>query len=266
MRGGLLVISLSLVALALSSPPAEAALDCSTAAIHVTRNIKLRTNLTCGANDAFDVTADHVTIDLNHHTVTGTVIHFGVFSDHHSRIVVKRGTFAGFGTAVGFMGGSRNVVSGITASCGVCSNVAMDIGSTRSVARGNFLYSNDRGIQAEAPGVTITRNVFHGNTHAIYLTGNGALVSRNLVVSSTGDGIEDLAQGAHFLRNTAIQNGVGGIGDGIFAGGDTTAVFKRNVARNNTNFGIEANPAARDAGGNRASGNGQLVQCVNVAC
>ena len=40
----------------------------------------------------------------------------------------------------------------------------------------------------------------------------------------------------------------------------------RNLAVQNTNLGIEAVPGVTDGGGNRAFGNGNPLQCINIAC
>ncbi len=40
----------------------------------------------------------------------------------------------------------------------------------------------------------------------------------------------------------------------------------RNKANNNADLGIEAVPGVTDGGGNKASGNGNPAQCVNVQC
>src|SRR3954452_16066941 len=40
----------------------------------------------------------------------------------------------------------------------------------------------------------------------------------------------------------------------------------RNLAVHNANLGIEAIPGVIDGGGNRAFGNGNPAQCINIAC
>jgi hypothetical protein len=40
----------------------------------------------------------------------------------------------------------------------------------------------------------------------------------------------------------------------------------RNVANDNGNLGIQAEPSVIDGGGNKAKGNGNPLQCVNVFC
>jgi hypothetical protein len=39
-----------------------------------------------------------------------------------------------------------------------------------------------------------------------------------------------------------------------------------NTANDNVDFGIEAVPGVIDGGGNRAFGNGNPLQCLNVVC
>jgi parallel beta-helix repeat protein len=62
-------------------------------------------------------------------------------------------------------------------------------------------------------------------------------------------------------RNSASENG----DDGIDAENSTTTL-RRNLANRNGDLGIEAVPGVIDGGGNRASGNGNPLQCVNVFC
>jgi parallel beta-helix repeat protein len=62
-------------------------------------------------------------------------------------------------------------------------------------------------------------------------------------------------------RNTASGNG----DDGIDV--DTTyAEITKNTANDNGDFGIEAVPGVTDGGGNKARGNGNPLQCLNVFC
>ena len=62
-------------------------------------------------------------------------------------------------------------------------------------------------------------------------------------------------------RNTANSNG----DDGIDAAASGTTVTA-NTANDNTDLGIEAVPGVIDGGGNKASGNGNPAQCLNVRC
>ena len=61
-------------------------------------------------------------------------------------------------------------------------------------------------------------------------------------------------------RNVAHTN----LQDGIQVG--ATTVVRKNRANGNAGWGINGAPGTIDAGGNRASGNGQAAQCDNVVC
>ena len=56
----------------------------------------------------------------------------------------------------------------------------------------------------------------------------------------------------------------GNAGDGIDVSSETT--LRGNVANRNGELGIRATVGITDAGGNRAFGNGDPLQCLNVAC
>lgn len=260
------VLCLIVGGLALGSGPADASVDCSAAPISVTHDITLSADLTCGANDAFHVLANGVTIDLNHHTVTGSSSHLGAVAQIRSHVVVKNGTFAGFGTAVEFLGGSSDVVSGIHAFCGSCSNISIDLDADHSIAKNNFVYLNARAIQAEGAFDVVKNNVAHENTIGIYVTAAHVHVTGNRVVSSTHVGIVDEGSGTALTNNIANGNGTSASSDGIDASLDQTSVVKGNTADYNTSYGIDAYAGATDAGGNSAKGNSQFAQCFNVVC
>ena len=78
---------------------------------------------------------------------------------------------------------------------------------------------------------------------------------------STGSRVESAA------TNTLVQgNLVTGAGDdGIDVDAPGT-IIRVNTAVNNGDLGIEAVAGVIDGGGNRASGNGNLLQCTNVTC
>ena len=68
---------------------------------------------------------------------------------------------------------------------------------------------------------------------------------------------------AHFelTENRASRNG----DDGIDVE-NSDATLTGNTADRNSDLGIEAVPGVTDGGGNRAFGNGNPLQCLNVAC
>jgi parallel beta-helix repeat protein len=133
---------------------------------------------------------------------------------------------------------------------------------------------------------------FEGPTYGILFTGYGAqqLIRRNLVLDSVdfGIGLIEGAQNAVVERNRLLRSGRDGIGvdptfeapvgnviranfssrngdDGIDVGAARNTVA-RNTADRNHDLGIEAIPGVVDGGGNRASGNGNPLQCLNVFC
>ena len=64
------------------------------------------------------------------------------------------------------------------------------------------------------------------------------------------------------LQNNSVQ---GFADDGIDVEAPGT-VIRRNTANDNGDLGIEAVPGVVDGGGNRASGNGNPLQCTNLFC
>jgi nitrous oxidase accessory protein NosD len=136
----------------------------------------------------------------------------------------------------------------------------------------------------------------------IQIYGNRNVVTTNTVVDTVRYGIEvdDFQDENHspatdnVIRDNTVVGGDLGIAIGPEAGGVVlntvvdanrvtgasddgiqlvgpstgleTSVVSRNVAVHNGDFGIEAVPGTRDGGGNRAAGNGNPLQCLNVAC
>lgn len=89
------------------------------------------------------------------------------------------------------------------------------------------------------------------------------MVRRNVVRGSRGDAFVVASRDRRSLLggNLAIAGG----GDG-FDVDSRSAKRRNNRAIRNADLGIEAVRGVIDGGGNRASGNGDPRQCVNVAC
>jgi hypothetical protein len=73
------------------------------------------------------------------------------------------------------------------------------------------------------------------------------------------------------LRTEIVRNDVrGSRGAGIDltgpSTGQQTSLLAGNVAASNGGYGIEALRGAHDSGGNRAFGNGNQPQCLNIVC
>lgn len=93
--------------------------------------------------------------------------------------------------------------------------------------------------------------------------GDANLVRMNTVTGGQVDGIavESAATGT-LVQGNAVT---GANDDGIDVDAPGT-IIRTNTARNNGDLGIEAVVGAIDGGGNRASGNGNPLQCLNVVC
>ena len=148
----------------------------------------------------------------------------------------------------------------------------------------------------------ITANSLRGNslTGVFVFNGDDNVVTRNLVVGNTAgsEGPEggirlfsdsedptSTADRTLISRNTAAENTLDGIlvdagntgtvlednrsnangDDGIDVESPATSLTG-NTADRNHDLGIEAVPGTADGGGNKASGNGNPLQCTNVFC
>lgn len=117
----------------------------------------------------------------------------------------------------------------------------------------------------------VQRNVVTGGTGpAIFVTSlesqgtsDRNVISHNVANSKFSDGILVNGDATETLleRNTTSESGHDGIE--VSAAGTT---LTRNTADFNHDLGIEAVLEVIDGGGNRARGNGNPLQCTNVAC
>jgi parallel beta-helix repeat protein len=119
------------------------------------------------------------------------------------------------------------------------------------------------GIGAGFGSIHIERNWISGGDWGMYLGRGAGPVIKNHVSNARIDGIyTDLWRGSELVGNVATNNG----DDGIEISAETGVVLTRNTANDNGDFGIEAVPGVSDGGGNKASGNGNPLQCLNVFC
>jgi len=143
------------------------------------------------------------------------------------------------------------------------------VGSDHNHIANNRVRGNpEDGIIGEGVGNRIVRNRVVRNSITITIFSArgrnvGNVVARNIVRNAPKAGIAVDPRS----RDTVVRrNHVFGSGrDGIIVGNPSTTLT-RNEARNNHDLGIEAVEGVIDGGGNRASGNGDPRQCVNVTC
>jgi parallel beta-helix repeat protein len=140
------------------------------------------------------------------------------------------------------------------------------VGSNHNHIGHNRVRNNPEGdLLVEGVGNRIVRNrapvlisIFTPNGRAV-----GNVVAGNIVrgAPKAGISVDQVPKGTVVRRNHVFGSG----GDGILVGSPSTTLT-RNEARHNHDLGIEAVEGVTDGGGNRASGNGDARQCVNVTC
>jgi parallel beta-helix repeat protein len=133
--------------------------------------------------------------------------------------------------------------------------IRIDEGNGNLVAHNVVAHTLRAGIRL---GITKPRN---GRPHPPFSAHN--VVRRNLVRGSRGDGfvVAKSDRHGHLKRNISV----GARDDGFDVEGRRSKLT-RNEARRNGDLGIEAVRGVIDGGGNRASGNGDPRQCINVVC
>jgi parallel beta-helix repeat protein len=184
--------------------------------------------------------------------------------------LIERNTVAiDFGTAVTVSSGApseipdRNRIEHNTMDIpfhGIDILGAFDTTVERNTVTGAGLGILSAGVRTRIIQNTVRDSIEHG----ISVSGetDGELV-RNQLVDNDDDGINvaSTAVRTRLSQNTASRNG----DDGIDVESASTTLT-RNTANDNGDFGIEAIPGVTDGGGNKARGNGNPAQCLNVRC
>ena len=241
--------------------------------------------------------------EIRNNRISGSVLTPGVLLDDSDRNRVERNVLYGNDQGIaGSPGSDYNDFTGNRVSHNLGGGIGAD-GGTGNRLRENLIIDNGDGItvglarQIEISGnvvkgsgtfgapdtggfgiildgsddATVHRNVVVGGRGpAIFVTSldnpetsDRNVISRNVANSTLYDGIlvNADASGTLLRRNTAN----GSARDGIkVETKDTTLI--RNTANRNHDLGIEAVLGVTDGGGNRAFGNGNPLQCINVAC
>ena len=162
-------------------------------------------------------------------------------------VTIRRGTVRGFETGVLVEGGGGLALRRLAVTANV-TGILIDI-SFGVVVRNNAVADNS------GSGVFV-------------LDSNTVRVTRNDALRNAGDGIHfggevtsSLAEG-----NVASGDGDDGIEVAEFVVGEIPNTLARNLATDNGELGIEAVAGTIDGGGNRAFGNGNPLQCLNILC
>ena len=263
------------------------------------------TNVRVERNSSIDniagiVVAEVSDVSVEHNTVSGS--EFGgipVFRSEH--VLIAENSVTGSGAAgIGLIGSDNSRVERNEASNSPA-GIVLEDGSAGNVVVGNEATGNafDGVALDRAHDNLVTNNLLRGNgvTGVFVLGSDDNRIEKNSVIGN-GDGSE---AGIHLVvppdepgltanRNVISKNAVvGNEGDGILVAADqdqnvidgntarentddgldvesATTTLSKNTANENHDLGIEAVPGVTDGGGNRASGNGNPLQCSNVFC
>jgi parallel beta-helix repeat protein len=256
-----------------------------------------------GASGIAIVTSDGATVVGNRslRNIGGA----GVKLEGATHATVARNRLAGDTLGVQVDGGDHNLVVGNEMTNEEEVAVEM-LFSSGNVINGNRVTRSGGITLESSDDNTITDNqvlqLAGPDGIGIQIYGNDNLVAHNTVVNSLRYGIEvdDFQDEGHspaagnVIRANTINGGALGIAIGPEAGGlvlntvvDSntvigteddgiqllgpstgleTSVVANNLVVHNGDLGIEAIPGVIDGGGNRAAGNGNPLQCLNIAC
>ena len=248
--------------------------------VAVSRNIRIHGNSVSDTTDGAGIPirdSDHVQITGN--SASGNRFEGILLFDHSTDNAIERNSLSDNGDGIVLADGSdRNVVRGNSASGSGAGAVIFD--SDDNLVRNNSLRDNALfGIVVEGSDDNrLERNSIVANGHdseavgGIYIVANffdpedtsdRNLVFGNELSRNAPDGLlVDAGQaGTRIERNRASENA----DDGIDVDSAATTLTA-NTANRNDDLGIEAVPGVTDGGGNKASGNGNPLQCTNVFC
>lgn len=279
--GGLPLALAAVISVVSSAPvmaaPAPAAVRCGTT---IRTNITLRTDLRGCAHDGLVVGANHITINLNGHTLdgTGNRLSAGVRVAGFKDVIVKGGVIREFGRGIWLINAVRSRVLDNTVTNNFDEGVFANERSSSALIKGNSISGSGAlsgatwadGIDARGSGLTITTNSVNGN-HDDGIDANGDndrvvsnTVDANGIGGHSADGIDIDGHNTLVQNNIATNNYDDGIGTGAHAGNVT---ITGNLAVHNHDRGIQPKAGtAVDGGGNKAADNGAARQCVFVVC
>lgn len=194
----------------------------------------------------------HLLIERN--SASGNAEEGILLQEGSSHSVIRNNSASGNAAGVVVVGGDHNVVT----KNSLHENAVVGVGllsSDDNLVAHNSVVGNGNGEVAgigvgtvpDQPGTASERN----------------LIAANTLIGNDPDGILVLAgQSENVIEgNRSNENS----DDGIDVDSPATTLT-RNTANRNHDLGIEAVPGVTDGGGNKASGNGNPLQCANVFC
>lgn len=256
-----------------AAPPAQArAQRCG---MRITHNFTLHRNLHNCRGDGLVVRANNITVKLAGHTVDGRNRRSsaGIRITGLHGVTVRGGVIRQFGKGVWLVRASDNRILNNRISGSADEGVFTNETSPRNLIQGNRIsWSGTRihardadGIDARGDGVRIVANsVRHSNDDGIDVNGAGVTVDGNTVSGSLHDGIDVDGTDVLVQNNVATGNGDDGIRTSHTA---ARVTLLNNITNSNADLGIQTvSGTAIDGGGNRASGNVDVRQCLRISC
>jgi parallel beta-helix repeat protein len=250
-KGALIAVG-ALAALALKAGQAHAALSCGKT---VTKDVKLKKNLTDCPDDGLIAGASNITIDLNGHKISGHDAGDGVQMVGFDGVTIKGGggQIARFQTGVNVVNGADSRVKGLKIKRTYLGIGVSDTSDGTKVLNNTISEIELYGIgTAVVADLEISDNEITGPTDSGLINGaisvNGTqdtLVEENVLLGGD-DGdygilVHGSAQGATVRNNEVRRHEVTGIV--LYDGGAGTLV-KKNEAIRNDNNGIQVDSAA----------------------
>jgi hypothetical protein len=215
---------------------------------------------TFGAQIEPDADANTVT-----HNAMVTDIEAGVVISFSNDNVVTRNLMIRGGNGVLLESADRTVITdnvvahSIATLCDGCGIAVQIYGNDNVVARNTLLDSPRYGIEVDDfqdPG--------HSPASGTVLRGNVVDESGiGIAIGPEAGGVVTATVIAHNIVTRAASDGIQLIGPST---GLETSTLTRNVANRNGGFGIVTVPGTIDGGGNRAAGNANPQQCLNIVC
>lgn len=243
------------------------------------RDIRVEHNVVSDSEFSGIVLFESENIRIAENSVSGSRNDAGIGIYPGNNNVIERNSISDSAAGITLAFGSADNLVRKNAVSGNGDGVILDVGThdnrvTENTLRDSFfggveIVGSDDNVIAQN---SIVGNNADGSEAGIHVlswpddpreTSDRNLISKNTLVGNTGDGIlVDADQSENVIeRNWASEN----TDDGIDVDAMATTLTK-NTANRNHDLGIEAVPGVIDGGRNHAKGNGNPLQCVNVAC
>lgn len=257
----------------------------------VTTDVVLERSLV-GCDAGLVVGADEITIDLDGHAIVGTGAEgsVGILAEGRTGVTVEDGAIRGFPQGIRFTDASDARIEQVAVAGASLTGIGLDRSDGSRVLR-NAVVGSGTGFFMSGDGLVMEQNAALRNELGIVGVFGQGLISRNVAIRNRRDGIHlvRFPVTGGFERNVANGNGGTGIrsddSHGRYLGNVTNAngedglritdtlpdhgrffTVSRSVANANGGLGIFVPPGTLDGGQNRAHANGDVRQCVNLAC